>query len=190
MFEIWMNILRYVPESVLWLLSGGETTEKNLKGQAEARSVSPERLIFAKRLPIDEHLARLRLADLALDTRIYNGGATTSNALWAGVPVITMQGTHFVSRMTSSSLKAIGLPELITHSLEDYEALAVELAHDSGALEDLRQRLADNRLKEPLFDTPRFVNNLERAYKEMWRIFSSVERPRRIEVVEPPSCFQ
>jgi len=186
MFNSWMKILRHVPESVLWLLSGGETTEKNLKERAEARSVSSERLIFAKKLPINEHLARLRLAGLALDTRIYNGGATTSNALWAGVPVITMQGAHFVSRMTSSSLKAIGLPDLITHSLEDYEALAVGLARDHGALEGLRQKLADNRLKDSLFDTQRFVKNLERAYKEMWRIFSSMERPRRIEVVEPP----
>lgn len=184
MFDIWMKILRQVSESVLWLQQRNETAAKNLRQEAEARGVKPERLIFSGKLPLDQHLARLTIADLALDTRIYNGGATTSNALWAGVPVITLQGSHFVSRMSSSSLTAIGMSELITHSLEEYETFALRLAHNPDELEAIRQRLAKNRLRKPLFDTPRFVKNLEKAYKEMWDIFLAGERPRQIEVIE------
>jgi len=184
MFDVWMKILRRVPDSVLWLSWEGETAEANLRQEARTRGVRPERLYFSGKLPIEEHLCRLRLADLALDTRTYNGGATTSNALWAGLPLITLQGSHFVSRMSSSSLTAIGLPELITYSLDEYEALAVELAGDPGRLMRIRERLAKNRLVEPLFDTPRFAKNIERAYTEMWEIYLAGERPRRIEVVE------
>jgi protein O-GlcNAc transferase len=182
MFESWMKILRQVPESLLWLQGGNETAEMNLKGEAEKRGVSSSRLIFAERLSNEEHLGRLRLADLALDTRIVSGAATTSDALWAGVPVITLEGCNFASRMSSSILSAIGLSDLITHSLEAYEALAVRLARDPGELQAIGQRLAKNR--EPLFDTPRFTRNLERAYKEMWKLFVNGERPRQIEVVE------
>ena len=184
MFDIWMKILRQVPESVLWLLQGNETAEKNLRREAEARGVNPERLIFAERLPKDEHLARQRIADLALDTRIYNGHTTTSDALWAGVPVIALQGSHFASRVSSSILTAIGLSELIVHTLEEYEALAVRLARNPGELEAIRHRLAKNRLTEPLFDTSRFARNLEKAYKEMWEIFLTGEKPRQIKVME------
>ncbi len=144
--------------------------------------MSSSRLIFAARLSNEEHLGRLRLADLALDTRIVSGAATTSDALWAGVPVITLEGCNLASRMSSSILSAFGLSDLITHSLEAYEALAVRLARDPGKLQAIGQRLAKNR--EPLFDTPRFTRNLERAYKEMWKLFVNGERPRQIEVVE------
>ncbi len=184
MFDIWMNILRQVPKSVLWLQGGNETAEKNLRWEAEARGVKSERLVFAERLPKDEHLARMRLADLALDTWIVNGHTTTSDSLWIGVPVITIKGSHFASRVSSSILTAIGLSELITHSLEEYEALAVHLARNPGELQGIRQRLAKNRLTKPLFDTPRFARNLEKAYKEMWKIFLAGERPCQIEVVE------
>jgi protein O-GlcNAc transferase len=184
MFDTWMKILRQVPESVLWLLLGNKTAEENLRREAETRGVKSERLVFAERLPKDEHLGRLRFADLALDTWIVNGHTTTSDSLWAGVPVITLQGSHFASRVSSSVLSAIGLPELITHSLEEYEALAVQLAHNPAELQELRQRLARNRLVAPLFDTPRFVRNLESAYKEMWNIFLAGEAPRQIEVLE------
>jgi protein O-GlcNAc transferase len=184
MFDIWMKILRQIPEGVLWLLGGNEAAERNLRREAWDSGVAPERLFFSKRLPLDEHLARLKLADLALDTRVYNGGATTSNALWAGVPVITLQGSHFLSRMSASSLSAIGLSELITHSLEEYEALAVRLACNPDELQAIRERLAKNRLTKPLFDTPRFARNLEKAYKEMWEIFLGGEKPRQIEVME------
>jgi protein O-GlcNAc transferase len=184
MFNIWMNILRQVPKGVLWLQQEGKTAEKNLRKEAEGRGVNPERIVFTNKLPKQEHLARLSLADLALDTRIVSGAATTSDALWAGVPVITLQGGHFASCMSSSILTSIGLPELITHGLEDYEALAVRFAHNPDELREIRQKLNKNRLTKPLFDTPRFARNLEKAYKEMWELFLAGERPRQIEVAE------
>jgi protein O-GlcNAc transferase len=184
MFDTWMKILRQVMEGVLWLQHINETAERHLRQEAEARGVKPERLIFTEKLPKEEHLGRLRLANLALDTRIVSGAATTSDALWAGVPVITLEGSNFASRMSSSILTAIGLPELIAQSLEEYEALAVRLARSPGELQMICQRLAKNRLTEPLFDTPQFTKNLEKAYKEMWKIFAAGERPRQIEVVE------
>jgi protein O-GlcNAc transferase len=184
MFDVWMKILRQVPEGVLWLLRRNETAERNLRREAEARGVNCERLVFSGKLPKDEHLARLRLADLALDTRIVNGHTTTSDALWAGVPAITVEGNHFASRVSASILSAIGLPELITHSLDEYQALAVRLAQDPAELHAIQKKLEKNRLTKPLFDTPRFARNIERAYKEMWKIFLAGEEPRQIEVEE------
>jgi len=185
MFDVWMNILRQVPGSVLWLQCRNKPAEDNLKREAESRGISSARLIFAEKLPTKgEHLARQTQADLVLDTRIYNGHTTTSDALWAGVPVITLQGTHFASRVSASLLNAVGLPELITHSLEEYEAVAVRLARNRSECLSIRQKLEKSRLTEPLFDTPRFVENLETAYKEMWRIYMAGERPRMIEVRE------
>ena len=182
MFGVWMNILRQVPGSVLWLLCKNMTAEENLKRAVESRGISAERLIFAKKLPKSEHLARQKHADLVLDTRIYNGHTTSSDALWAGVPVITLQGTHFASRVSTSLLNAVGLSELITHSLKEYEELAVRLASSCSELQVIKEKLAKNRFTEPLFDTPRFGRNLEKAYKEMWKIFLAGEQPRRIEV--------
>ncbi len=184
MFDSWMSILREVPDGILWLLQVNETTAKNLRQEAEARGVRPERLVFAEKLLKGEHLARLRLADLSLDTRIVNGAATTSDALWAGVPVITLKGDNFASRMSSSILTGIGLSELIVDNIEEYEALAVRLAHNLDELQTVRQKLTKNLLTEPLFDTPRFTKNLERAYKGMWEIFAKGEKPRQIEAVE------
>ncbi|MFQ5714817.1 MAG: tetratricopeptide repeat protein [Candidatus Scalinduaceae bacterium] len=184
MFNTWMNILRQVPESVLWLQRENEMTERNLGLEAEARGVKFDRLIFAEKLPKYEHLARLRLADAALDTRIVNGAATTSDALWVSVPVITLQGNNFASRMSSGILTGIGLPELIVHSIGEYEALAIRLAHNPGELQTIRQKLTKNLSTEPLFDTPRFTRNLEKAYKEMCKIFMAGGSPRQIEVIE------
>ena len=184
MFDVWMNILRQVPGSVLWLLCRNESAEENLKREADSRGISSARLVFAEELPKEEHLARQTQADLVLDTRIYNGHTTTSDALWAGVPVITLQGGHFASRVSSSLLKAVGLPELITHSLKEYEELAVRLSRSPSELRSIRHKLEKNRFTEPLFDTPRFACNLEKAYKEMWRIFLNGERPRKIEIKE------
>ena len=130
------------------------------------------------------HLARLRMADLALDTRIVNGAATTSDALWAGVPVLTLQGGHFASRMSSSILTALGLAGLITQNLAQYEATAVQLAQHPARLKDLRQKLAANLLTHPLFDTTRFTRNLERAFKKMWRLQRVGDTPHPIEVRE------
>ena len=185
MFNSWMNILRKVPESVLWLQHLDENAEKNLRLSAGARGVKPERLIFAERLPAkEEYLARLKLANLALDTRIYNGHTTTSDALWAGVPLITLKGRNFASRVSSSILTAIGMSEMIAHSLEEYESRAVWFASNPDELLEIRRRLAKNRANCPLFDTPRFVRNVERAYKEMWEIFATGQKPRQIEVME------
>jgi len=184
MFDIWMKILKQVPDAILWMQQANQRCVRNLRREAETRGVRQQRLVFSESLPLEEHLSRLRLANLALDTRIYNGGATTNNALWAGIPVITLLGDHFTSRLSSSILKAIGLPELVTQSLEEYEALAVRLAHNPDELGTIWKKLSKNRLKAPLFDTSRFVVNLEKAYKEMWEIFLTGEDPRMIEVEE------
>jgi protein O-GlcNAc transferase len=184
MFDCWMRILNQVPHSVLWLFNGGETTTKNLKQEAGARDIDPRRLVFADKLPKAEHLARLRRADLALDTRIVNGHTTTSDSLWAGVPVITLQGGHFASRVSASLLNAIGLSELITHNLDAYERLAVRLASHPAEHQKIKAKLSLNRLTEPLFDTPGFVGHLEAAYQKMWRIFTAGQAPQQFEVIE------
>jgi protein O-GlcNAc transferase len=184
MFNTWMNILRQVPEGVLWLQRENEITEKNLRQEAERRGVESIRLIFSGKLSKDQHLGRLRLADVALDTRLVSGAATTSDALWAGIPVITLQGSNFASRMSSSILTGIGLSELISKTLEEYESLAIDLVRNTSKLQMIRQKILKNRLVEPLFDTPRFTKNLEKAYKEMWKIFMAGGRPRQIDVVE------
>ena len=184
MFGVWMDLLAGTPDSVLWLMRGNDLAEGNLRREAAVRGIAADRLVFAGGLPKDRHLARLGLADLALDTRVCNGHTTTSDALWAGVPVITIKGGHFASRVSASILNAVGLPELVTGSLDAYAALAGELSHDPDRLRQLRDRLAENRLSEPLFDTPRFVKNLERAYQRMWERFVEGSAPRRIEVAE------
>jgi predicted O-linked N-acetylglucosamine transferase (SPINDLY family) len=190
MFDVWMRLLKQVPNSVLWLPTRNEFAEKNLRMEAAARGVNPERLIFAPILPDkSEHLARMGLADLALDTRIYNGHATTSDALWAGIPVITLQGTHFASRAASSLLTAIGLPELITHSLEEYERLALRLATQRSELQNIRQRLEKNRYTEPLFDTPRFVEDLEMLYQRIWENFRNGQPPKQISVGDSNNAY-
>ena len=184
MFDCWMRIMNQVPRSVLWLFNGGETTTNNLKQEARSRGIDPRQLVFGDRLPKAQHLARLQLADLALDTRIVNGHTTTSDSLWAGVPVVTLRGGHFASRVSASLLKAIGLPELIVDDLDAFERLVVRLATQPDELGKLKDKLMRNRLKDPLFDTPRFVRNLEDAYHKMWQIFQAGRAPEQIEVVE------
>ncbi|MBL0716619.1 MAG: tetratricopeptide repeat protein, partial [Desulfosarcina sp.] len=167
-FNTWMKILAKVHDSVLWLFTGGKTSEVNLRKEANARGINPNRLIFAEKIPKDKHLARLKIADLALDTRIVNGHTTTSDTLWAGVPVVALIGNHFASRVSASLLTAVGLPELIADNLNDYEALAVQLAETPEKLEAIRAKLDRNRYTMPLFDTPRFVKNLEKGYAGVW----------------------
>jgi predicted O-linked N-acetylglucosamine transferase (SPINDLY family) len=169
MFDIWMRLLDRVPGSVLWLLSAGEAVGRNLRAEAAKRGVDPGRLVFAPRLPYAEHLGRLELADLFLDTLPFNAGATASDALWAGLPVLTCAGEAFAARMAGSILRAVGLPELITHGLADYEARALELAQQPRTLRTLRQTLSDNRRGAPVFDTDRRRRSLESAYVEMWQ---------------------
>jgi protein O-GlcNAc transferase len=168
MFDVWMRLLHAVEGSVLWLLAGDAQASINLRREAEARSIAPGRLIFAPRVRSDHHLARQRLADLFLDTFPYNAHTTASDALWAGLPVLTYAGTTFASRVAGSLLTAVGLPELITGSLADYEQLALKLATDRAALADLKASLARTRHAAPLFDTVRTTRAVEAAYIAMW----------------------
>jgi protein O-GlcNAc transferase len=180
MFDTWMRILKRVPGSVLWILGGGNTAEENLKRTAEQNGINCSRLVFAKKIAREDHLRRLRLADLALDTRIVNGAITTSDALWSGVPVLSMQGSHFASRMSSSILSAVGLREMVVAGLEEYEALAVNLANCPPELTRIRRKLGVNRKTEPLFDTRRFVRHLEKAYEKIREILLTGKKPEKI----------
>lgn len=184
MFDLWMRLLDQVPDSVLWLKRSNDLAEKNLCAEARKRGIDPNRLIFAGYIQKGLHLSRLQCADLALDTRICGGHTTTSDALWAGVPVVTLKGRHFASRVSASILYAVGLPELVTSTLEDYENLALQLAKSPEALEKIRRKLEQQRLTDPLYDTPRFVTNLERGYTQAWENFLSGKAPSRIDVHE------
>jgi protein O-GlcNAc transferase len=179
-FDVWMRLLRKIEGSVLWLLEDHETVACNLKREAETRGISSGRLIFAPRVSPADHLARQRLADLFLDTLPYGAHTTASDALWVGLPVLSCRGTTFAGRVAASLLKAVGLPELVTHSMIDYEALAVTLARTPSALADVKAKLLRNREIHPLFDTARFTRHLERAFSTM------VERQRR---GERPASF-
>ena len=181
-FSVWMQLLHAVQGSVLWLSGDNESAERNLRKEAQARGINPARLVFAGRLPLEDHLARHRLADLFLDTLPYNAHTTASDALWVGLPLLTREGTAFAGRVAASLLNAIGLPELVTHGIEDYEALALRLARDPALLEGYRNRLATNRLTHPLFDTDRFRRHIEAAYLQMSEIWQRGEQPRSFAV--------
>lgn len=167
-FSAWMEILKQVPDSVLWLVSDSETTRDNLVREAEARGVPGTRLVFAGRVPPAQYLARYQVADLFLDTAPFNAGTTASDALWAGLPVLTCAGKTFSARMAGSLLHAMDLPELVTHTLDDYIATAVSLAKDRARLAALRQRVEQGREHSALFDTPRFVRDLEDLLETVW----------------------
>jgi predicted O-linked N-acetylglucosamine transferase (SPINDLY family) len=167
-FGAWMDILKRVPNAVLWLLPFSSDAARNLHVAAGHHGVRPSRIVFAPFLPKGAHLGRVALADLSLDTLYWGGHTTTSDSLWAGLPVITTPGSTFASRVAGSLLTAIGLPELIAPTLAEYVELAVALAQDRDRLAGLRQRLVDNRLTAPLFDTDRYVRDLERAYLHVW----------------------
>jgi protein O-GlcNAc transferase len=184
MFAAWMRILARVPGSLLWLLAGNPVADANLRREAAALGIASERLVFAARAPKDRHLARHALADLVLDTRVYNGHTGASDALWAGVPIVTLLGGNPAARVAASIVTALGLPELVTTSLADYEALAVRLAERADERAALRGKIAANRLTMPLFDTPRFARNLERAYRAMWDRYARGEPPAPIAVTE------
>lgn len=144
------------------------------------RGVDSQRLVFAERMALPEHLSRHRQADLFLDTFPYNAHTTTSDALWCGLPVVTLAGQSFASRVAASLLNAIGLPELITTNQAEYEALAIELALNPSQLSDIKLRLANNRLAAPLFDTPLFTKNLEKAYIKMMELYRADLQPDHI----------
>ena len=182
MFDIWMRLLRQVAGSILWLFADNAAVSRNLCLEAERRGVARERLVFAPRLPLAEHLARHRRADLVLDTLPYNGHGTTTHALWAGVPVLTCLGPTFAGRVAASVLRAVGLPELVTESLSDYETLALKIATDPALCASLKEKLARNRTHFPLFDTARFTRNIESAYVQMWRLQQDGDPPRSFDV--------
>ena len=184
MFAAWMELLLELPKAVLWLLPNNPLAVENLRREALDAGVEPDRLIFADMLPKAEHLKRAGVADLALDTRIYNGHTTTSDMLWAGVPVVTLRGRHFASRVSASLLTAFGLGELIAETIDDYKMLAGELARSPDRLLDLRKRVARLRVESSLFDTGCFARDLELAFAEMWRRYENGETPKRLAVSE------
>jgi protein O-GlcNAc transferase len=176
-FDIWMRLLRAVPGSVLWLLEANQPVKTNLRSEAEKRGVDSSRLIFAPVVPLAEHLGRHGHADLFLDTLPCNAHTTASDALWAGLPVLTCSGDTFAGRVAGSLLTAIGTPELVTRSPEEYEQTALALARDPQRLIALRQKLVNNRDKSALFDPIKLTANIEAAYARMWQTWLSGQKP-------------
>lgn len=177
LFDLWMEILKKVSNSVLWLLTGSETARRNLRREAESRGVEAERLVFCGKLDNAQHLARQRLADLFLDTLPYNAHTTACDALWAGLPLLTQRGNSFAGRVSASLIGALEVDGLIVEDEAQYVARAVELATDPVAMKAIRERIEVNIKSAPLFGTGLFTRNLERAYREMHR--------RRVEGLEP-----
>ncbi len=181
-FASWMRILNAVEGSTLWLFQDNPWVVDNLKSEALKHGIAANRLIFAEHMPPSEHLARHHQADLFLDTAPYNAHTTASDALWTGLPVLTLMGRSFASRVAASLLNAIGLPELITNTQEEYEELAIELAMNPKKLEIIKLKLANNRLTAPLFDTPLFTKNLESAYIKMYERYQNDLQPDHISI--------
>jgi predicted O-linked N-acetylglucosamine transferase (SPINDLY family) len=179
-FNIWMRLLKSVNGSVLWLFEGNEWMKNNLLKEAASRGVTPDRLAFVKRTSHEKYLAQFKQADLQLDTFNVTGGSTSNNALWAGLPVLTKLGESYSSRVTSSLLTAIGVPELITTTEIEYEELAQELATNPNLLSIIRQKIADNRLSAPLFDTELFTRCLEGGYQKAYQNYFENKRPDAI----------
>lgn len=182
MFAVWMRLLRNIDGSVLWLREENPTSTANLRAAAASLGVDPDRLVFAARVSMDLHMARQMQADLFLDTFPYGGHTMAIDALWAGLPVLTLAGETFVSRVASSMLQTIGLPELITTRIEDYEALAQRLATHPAELAALRARLEVQRMASPLFDMPRMTRHLERAFEVMRERHRRGEKPAPFDV--------
>jgi len=167
-FDSWARIMKKVEGSSLWLLANSQIVRENLTKEALARGISADRIIFSESLALPDHLARHHLADLFLDNLPYNAHTTASDALWAGLPVLTLVGDSFAGRVTASLLNAIGLPELITQNQEEYEALAIKLANNTQMLAAIKQKLVKNRLTAPLFNSLQFTQHLEQAYIKMY----------------------
>ena len=179
-FDGWMRILKGVEGSVLFLYAENAWAKSNLKLEAEARGINSKRLVFGGYMPNAAYLARYQACDLFLDTFSYNAGTTASDALWAGLPILTLMGQSFASRVAASLLNAIGLPELITNTQEEYEALAIELAMNPEKLAAIKLRLVNNRQTTPLFDSPLFAKNLEAAYMKMFELYQADFLPGHI----------
>jgi predicted O-linked N-acetylglucosamine transferase (SPINDLY family) len=183
MFDVWMRLLRSVEKSVLWMPRFNDAAVENLRKEAEARGVGAERLVFARFVASPaEHLARLQVADLCLDTLPYNAHATACDALWVGLPVLTCIGSTFAGRVGASVLRAVGLTELVTRTLAEYEALALRLAMDRSLHAQVKGTLVRNRSSYSLFDTVRFTRNLEAAFELMVQRQRSGQGPSAFEV--------
>jgi predicted O-linked N-acetylglucosamine transferase (SPINDLY family) len=185
-FDVWMRLLAAVPGSVLWVLRDNAIVENNLRREAAARGIDASRLVFAENLPLADHLARHRLADLFVDTLPVNAHTTASDALWAGLPLVTCCGQAFASRVAASLLHAVGLAELVTHDLAQYEQTALRIARDPALLASLRKRLRSNRATCPLFDIQRSRRHIEAAYTTMWQLFLDKQSPRSFSVEPQP----
>jgi predicted O-linked N-acetylglucosamine transferase (SPINDLY family) len=181
-FDVWMRLLRETDGSVLWLLADNPVAVTNLKREAVRRGIDSSRLVFAPRAGQDDHLARHRLADLFLDTLPYNAHTTASDALWSGLPLLTCMGGTFAGRVAASVLGSAGLPELVTSTMPDYEALALALAREPGRLAAIKTKLSQNRNTCSLFDVARFTRHLEDAYTLMWERAERGEKPAAFDV--------
>jgi predicted O-linked N-acetylglucosamine transferase (SPINDLY family) len=181
-FASWMRILQAVPASVLWLLGDNATAQRNLQQHAQAAGIDPSRLVFAPRMPLPEHLARHRAADLFLDTLPCNAHTTASDALWAGLPVLTQQGQSFAGRVAASLLTAVGLPELIVHTAQQYEDMAIAMAQDPQSLSRIKQKLAAQRDTAPLFNTKQLARHIEQAYVAMHARAQAGLAPQAMEI--------
>jgi protein O-GlcNAc transferase len=179
-FDIWMRLLTKVENSVLWLRESNQLSSINMKNEAQKRKVDPSRLVFADKLPMDEHLARQRLADLFLDTFAFNAHTTATEALWAGLPVVTKVGLGFAARVAGSLLNAVGLPDLVTETKKDYEALILELATNPTKLAKIKEKLAKNRLTQPLFNTELYTKHLENGYQQAYQNYFDGNLPQTI----------
>lgn len=186
LFDTWMRILLQVPDAVLWLNGGHLLARRQMRSRAKLLGIDPDRLVFAEKIALEDHLKRIPLADLALDTIRYNGGATTANALGCGIPVLTVLGRHWVSRMSASQLAAVGLPDLVLPSLDFYAHTAIELALDQNKLKTLKQCLKKNIPHAPLFDSRKFIRQLESGYQIIWQRFLDGLDPLHIDIPEEP----
>jgi predicted O-linked N-acetylglucosamine transferase (SPINDLY family) len=187
LLDSWMRLLAQVPAAVLWLQGARESVRRNLRQEAQRRGIAPERLVFAGRCSYPEHLARLPLADLFLDCLPFNAGATASDALSMGLPVLTATGEAFAARMAGSLLTVLDMPELIARDLEEYESRALALARRPDELRWFKQRLTAARHSAPLFDTDRFRRHLEMAYERMWERWRHGQEPESFRVPPLPA---
>lgn len=182
-FDIWMRLLAKIENSVFWLLKSNHFAENNLKSEAEKRGISKNRLVFAKKLPQDEHLERHKHADLFVDTFNVNAHTTASDALWAGLPVVTKLGNSFASRVGGSLLNAIGLPELVTENKKDYECLILNLATKPSMLNNIKEKLASNRSTHSLFNTEQYTKQLENSYQKAYENYLKGSPPKNIKII-------
>tara|TARA_Y100001970_G_C14200729_1_gene840962 strand:- start:163 stop:2169 length:2007 start_codon:yes stop_codon:yes gene_type:complete len=179
-FDVWMNVLKKVKRSILWLLEDNDTSKSNLIKEAKMRGINNKRLVFAKRTSHDKYLAQFKYADLYLDTFIYNAGATASNALWMGLPVLTMSGNSYSARMATSLLNSVGLGDLITNSIEDYQKLAIDLSSNIKKLNSIKEKLRKNISEKPLFDTDLYIKNFENGLNQIFDNYIKGNKPKDI----------